>query len=133
MGAGPEHEPPVVPKMPDANPYEQVREFTEAVAVRLRTHTIAWTLEDVGRLARLAADIRVDVAMLVDTLARVEELLEDAVDADRTRDVLAAAESPGGVNRFRGVDSAGLPHIPRTQHPEAGSRQDRPRRRCKPI
>jgi hypothetical protein len=68
MGAGQQHEPPVVPKMPDANPYEQVREFTEAVAARLRTHTIAWTLEDVGRLARLAADIRVDVAMLVDTL-----------------------------------------------------------------
>jgi hypothetical protein len=28
--------------------------------------------------------------MLVDTLARVQEYLEDAVDADRTRDVLAA-------------------------------------------
>jgi hypothetical protein len=88
MEASTQHEPPVVPKMPEANPYEEVREFTE-VAVRLKTHTIAWTLEDVGRLARLAADIRADVAMLVDTLARVEEYLENAVDADRTRDVLA--------------------------------------------
>jgi hypothetical protein len=80
--------------MPDANPYEEVREFTEAVAVRLETHPIAWTLEDVGRLARLAADLRVDVAMLEATLARVEELLEDAVDVDRTRD---AREAGGGV------------------------------------
>jgi hypothetical protein len=124
MGGSTQHEPPVVPKMPDTNPYEEVREFAEAVAARLEAHAIAWTLEDVGRLARLAADIRVDVAMLVDTLARVEELLEDAVDADRTRDVRAATVRPTGVNRLGRLRFPGPSPDSRAAHPGASSRQE---------
>jgi hypothetical protein len=50
-----------------------------------------WTHEDLGRLTRLAADIRADISFLEDLAGDIAEITMAAVECDRARDMEAVA------------------------------------------
>ena len=77
-----------VPMLPNgAGVYEPV----ERLLLDLHNKEVEWSLEDLARLARLAADIRSDIGFLEGLVKGVEEHLADAVDQDRSRDLTAVA------------------------------------------
>jgi hypothetical protein len=50
-----------------------------------------WSLEDLGRLARLAADLRCDIILLEEIASKVDGLVTDAVNEERNRGLKAVA------------------------------------------
>jgi hypothetical protein len=77
-----------VPKVPDATSYEHIERWLMAVS-RSRKDPDSpdedWSLEDVGRLARLVADLRSDASRLNEFADEIDVILLDAIDCDRNR------------------------------------------------
>jgi hypothetical protein len=77
----------VIPSVPDTfADYRNVERFTEAHKQTTDPSTwTTWSLEDLGRLARLEADLRSDAGYLGSLADDVHEIMLNAVDDDRSR------------------------------------------------
>jgi hypothetical protein len=69
--------------------YRVIDEYMDEVGSSM--DVIPWTLEDLGRLTRLAFDIRSDIGHLESLVRGVDELIMEAVDQDRKRSMQAVA------------------------------------------
>jgi len=81
-----------IPTLPDSVAgYRQVERFVQTHKQTIDPVTwTTWSLEDLGRLARLEADIRSDIQHLESLADDVHEILLNAIDDDRNRGRKAA-------------------------------------------
>lgn len=72
----------IIPTVPERCPYSKPS---------LTNDGPDWSLEDLGRLARLSADLRCDIILIEEIASEVDLLVAYAVDEERNRGLKAGA------------------------------------------
>jgi len=80
-----------IPTVPERCPYTDIQEWMFTVEPSLTNDGPDWSLEDLGRLARLAADLRCDIILLEQIASEVDGIVTDAVNEERNRGMKAVA------------------------------------------